>query len=72
MLKIIGGIDFETVTVFLPRCRKFRQWIEMRVLFESQTFLIVPETAEVPQNLFKAWIVTEHLWYRDQILELHQ
>jgi hypothetical protein len=40
----------------------------MRVLPESQTLLLVLETAEVPQNLSKAWTVTEHLWDRNQIL----
>ena len=37
----------------------------MRVLPESQTLLLVLETAEVPQNLLKAWTVAEHLWYKN-------
>ena len=39
----------------------------MRVLHECQTLLLVLETAEVPQDLLKAWTVTEHLWYINQI-----
>jgi hypothetical protein len=35
----------------------------MRVVREGQTFILVLETEEVPQNLLKAWTVTEHLWH---------
>ena len=63
MSKILGGVDFETVPIFLRRCREFN--IKMRVIPESQTSPLILETAEVPQNLLKAWIVTEHHWYKN-------
>lgn len=40
----------------------------MGVLAESQTLLLVLQAAEVPQNLLKARIITDHLWHRDEIL----
>jgi hypothetical protein len=63
MAKVLGRVNFEFVPIFLRRCREFR--VKMRVLPESQTVLLVLEMAEVPQNLFKAWTVTEHLWHRN-------
>ena len=39
----------------------------MRVIPESQTFLLDLETAEVPQYLLKARTVTEQFWYKNQI-----
>jgi hypothetical protein len=65
MPKILGRVDVETVLICLRRCREF--YIKMRVLRESQTFLLVLETEEVPQNFLKAWAVTEHLWHGNQI-----
>jgi hypothetical protein len=66
MPKILGRVDFDTVPICLRRCREF--CIKMGVVPEVQTFLLVLETAEVPQNLLKAWISTEPLWYRNQIM----
>jgi hypothetical protein len=65
MLKILGRVKFDTVPICLWRCREF--CIKMRIIPESQMFLLVLETAEVPQNLLKAWTPTEPLWYRNQI-----
>jgi hypothetical protein len=47
MPKILDGINFETVSICLWRCRKF--CIKMRVVPESQTVLVVPRTVETPQ-----------------------
>ena len=43
----------------------------MRVVLESQTFLLVLNTAEIPQNLSKARILTKHLWHKNQLQEQH-
>jgi hypothetical protein len=43
--------------------------VEVRVLFEGQSFLFVLGTAEVPKNFFD-WqirVSSENLWYRGQI-----
>lgn len=64
-LKIVGWINFDIPTCDL-RCREV--FIEMRILFESQTLPLVLETAEVPQNLLNAWAVTENLWHKNQML----
>ena len=63
--KIVGRINFDT-----PMCGlRYREvFIKMRVLLKSQTSLLVLETAKVPQNLLHAWIVTENLWYENQML----
>ena len=62
-LKILGRVESETTTpICTGRCRKL--CIKIRVLAESQTFLLVLKPAEVPQNLLKAWIVTKNLWHR--------
>ena len=69
ILKILGRVDFDIVHICFQRCREFH--IKMRVVPESQTMLLILETAEVPKNLFKTWIVTEEFWHRidrDQIL----
>ena len=66
MPKILSRVNFNAIPICLRRCREF--CIKMRVLYESQTSILVLETAEVPQNLLKAWTVTEHLWHRNQIL----
>ena len=66
MPEVLGRVNFESVPIFLRRCREF--CIKMRVVPESQPLLLVLETAEVPQNLLKAWTVTEHLWHGNQIL----
>ena len=66
MLKIFGGVNFDSVLICLRRCREI--YIEMRVLPESQTLPFVLEAAEVPQNLLKARIITDHLLHRNQIL----
>jgi hypothetical protein len=66
MPKILGRVYFDIVPIFLRQRREF--CIKMRVVPESQTLLLVLETAKVPQNLLKAWTVTEYLWYRNQIL----
>jgi hypothetical protein len=63
--KILGRVDFDTVTICPWRCRENR--IKMRVIPESQTFLLDLETAEVPQYLLKARTVTEQFWYKNQI-----
>jgi hypothetical protein len=52
MPKILGRVNFNTVAICLRRHREF--CIKVRVVPESQTFLIVLETAEVPENLLKA------------------
>ena len=65
MPKILSRVDFNAIPICLQRCRAFR--IKMGILPESQTLLLVFETAEVPQNLLKAWAVTENLWHRNQI-----
>ena len=44
--KILGRVNFDAVLVRLWRCREF--CIEVRIFPESQTFLLVLETAEVP------------------------
>ena len=66
MLKILGRVKFDAAPIRLRRCREFR--IKIRVVPESQTMLLILETAEVPKNLFKAWIFTEELWHENQIL----
>jgi hypothetical protein len=66
MPKILSRVYFETVPVFLQRCGEF--CIKIRVVPESQTFLLIIETVEVPKNLLKAWTVTEKLWHSNQIL----
>jgi hypothetical protein len=65
MPKIYSRVDFFTVPICLRRCREF--CVEMRVFPESQTFLLVLETAEIPQNLLKARSIAENLWYGNQI-----
>jgi hypothetical protein len=60
MPKVLCRVNFDTVPIFLRRCREFN--IKMRVLPESQTSPLVLETAKVPQNLLKAWTVTKHHW----------
>ena len=64
MPEILSRVDLDTVTVCLRRCREF--FIKLRVLPKGQTLLLVLEMAEVPQNLFNARIVTEHLWHRNE------
>jgi hypothetical protein len=59
MPKILDRVNFDIVPICLRQCREL--CIEMRELSETQTFLLIIETAKVPQNLLKAWIVTEHL-----------
>ena len=59
VLKILDRVNFDTSPIRLRRIREF--CIKMRVLFESQTFLLIIKTAEIPQNFLKTWIVTEHL-----------
>jgi hypothetical protein len=63
MPKILGWVDFDTVPICIWRCREFH--IKMRILFESQALPLVLETAEVPQDLLKAWTTTEQLWHRN-------
>jgi hypothetical protein len=46
MPKILGRVNFDRAPIFFRRCREF--CIKMRVLSESQAFLLVLETAEVP------------------------
>jgi hypothetical protein len=50
--KILDRVDFDTVAVCLRRRREF--CIKVRVVPESQTFLLILETAEVPKNFLKA------------------
>lgn len=57
--KILDRVNFDIVPICLRQCREL--CIEMGDLSETQTFLLIIETAKVPQNLLKAWIVTEHL-----------
>lgn len=57
MPKILNRVNFETVRIGVRRCREL--CIKVRVILERQTFRVVLETAEVPQNLLKAWTVTE-------------
>ena len=64
--KILGRVDFNAILICLRRGREF--FIKMGILLESQTILLIPETAKVPQKLLKTWTVTEHLWHRNQIL----
>jgi hypothetical protein len=64
VLKILGRVDFETVPTFLRRRRKF--CIKVGVIPESHPFLL--DTIKVPQNLLKAWSVSDHIWHRNQIL----
>jgi hypothetical protein len=66
MPKILSRVNFDAIPICLRRRRE--HCIKIRVLPESQTLLLVLETAKVPQNLLKAWTVTEYLWYRNQIL----
>jgi hypothetical protein len=70
MLKILGRVDFEVVTICIRRCREF--YIKMRVVHECQTFLHVLETVEIPKNLLKARTYTERLWHINQILGLRE
>jgi hypothetical protein len=65
MLKVLGRVDFETVPTFLRRCRKVS--IEVGVIPESHPFVL--DTIKVPQNLLKAWSLTDSIWHRNQILE---
>jgi hypothetical protein len=64
VLKILGRVDFKTVLIFLWRRRKF--CVEVGVIPESHPFLL--NTTKVPQNLLKAWIVTDRFWHGNQIL----
>jgi hypothetical protein len=50
--KIDGRVYLDTVSICLRRRREF--YVKMRVVPESQTFLLILETAEVPKNLLKA------------------
>ena len=58
MPKILGRVNFDIVPISLRRCGEL--YIKMRVVTESQTFLLVRETTKVPQNLLKARTATEH------------
>lgn len=68
MQKILSRVDLDTVPICLCQCRQL--CVKMRVVPESQTLLLVIETAKVPQNLLNTWVVTEHHWHRSQILEV--
>jgi hypothetical protein len=57
--KILGRVESETMPICTGQCREL--CIKIRDLDESQAFLLVLKTAEVPQNLLKAWIVTKNL-----------
>jgi hypothetical protein len=59
MPKILGRVDMDTVIICLRRCREF--CIKMWVILESQTFLHILETEEVPKNLLNARTYTERL-----------
>ena len=49
--KIGGRVDSDTVSICLRQRWEF--CIKMRVVPESQTFLLILETAKVPKNLLK-------------------
>ena len=48
-LEIVDWVGFEIVHVCSPKYGKIREFVEVRVLLESQTSLVV-ETAKVPKN----------------------
>lgn len=58
MPKILGRINFDTLPIRFRRCREF--CIKMRVATESQMYLLVLESAEIPQNFLDAWIFAKH------------
>jgi len=64
---LVDRLGFEFTDICLPRRWKIRDFVEVRVLFQSKTPLVL-EAAEVPKNFLEAGFWTKYLWRRDQIL----
>ena len=68
MLKIVDWVGFEIADVGHRRCGNIREFVEMRVLLESNTSRVL-ESAKVPKDLWEGRLWTKHLCHENSDLE---